>query len=309
MSSPGAPSPESPAFPPGTSVTGAAAADPVIDSPWQGLRRHTRARIALGRAGHSLPTEPLLAFRLAHAQARDAVHLPFESEALVQRLQRDLGWPAWRLRSGAADRRTYLQRPDLGRRLDEASRERLTRATAEARAGSEARFDLAFVVADGLSALAAHRHAVPLLAAIRERLEADRRPWRLAPVAVVDQGRVAVADDVAEALDARCVVILLGERPGLSSPDSLGVYLTWAARRGFTDERRNCISNVRPEGLPIDAAAGKLLYLLQRARDENQSGVGLKDEAEPPPPAIGLRAGRSDLPGPAAGAAFLLGPA
>jgi ethanolamine ammonia-lyase small subunit len=257
---------------------------PVTAAGWQGLRRYTAARIALGRAGHSLPTAPHLAFQLAHAQARDAVHLPFDAAGVAAAIEAQ-GLETLSLHSAAADRPIYLQRPDLGRRLDEASRQQLIarragRPTAE-------RFDVAFVVADGLSALAVHQNAAPLLAAITDRLANDTPPWRVAPVALVAQGRVAVGDETGELLDANAVVVLIGERPGLSSPDSLGLYITWAPRSGLTDASRNCISNVRPAGLAIDAAAAKLHYLLAESRRRQLSGVALKDETETAPASLG----------------------
>jgi len=251
----------------------------VTPSPWNDLRRYTDARIALGRAGHSLPTQAHLAFQLAHAQARDAVHLPFDAHGVAESV-RGLGLHTLSLHSAAPDRATYLQRPDLGRRLDAPSLDALAAwraADAEAAAG----FDLAFVVADGLSALAIHQNAVGLIGAVLQRLHAAaQHAWRVAPVAVVEQGRVAVGDEAGEALRARAVVVLIGERPGLSSPDSMGLYLTWAPRPGLRDDARNCISNVRPAGLAIDAAAAKLCQLLTQARLRQLTGVALKDEAD-----------------------------
>ena len=186
------------------------------------------------------------------------------------------------LHSAAGDRATYLQRPDLGRRLDEPSRERLLQWRApRSAAGDETGFDLAFVVADGLSAQAVPAQAVPLLAATLALLAADRaQTWQIAPVAVVGQARVAVGDEVGLALKARCVVVLIGERPGLSSPDSLGLYLTWQPRPGLVDANRNCISNVRPAGLAVDAAAVKLVQMLAAARTRQVTGVTLKDELD-----------------------------
>ena len=172
------------------------------------------------------------------------------------------------LHSAAATRADYLQRPDLGRRLDDASRARLATAAAGV--------DLALVAADGLSALAMQRHAAPFLAALRERLALET--WTLSPVHIVAQGRVDVGDEVGELLKARAVLVLIGERPGLSSPDSLGLYLTWAPAVGLLDERRNCISNVRPEGLAYAQAAYRLHYLLSQAFTRQLSGVELKDE-------------------------------
>ncbi len=248
--------------------------DPVAtQNPWQQLRQLTPARIALGRAGVSLPTQPQLAFQAAHAQARDAVHLPFDHAALRGQLG-EQGIASLLLHSAAPDRNAYLQRPDLGRRLDEASAQQLADA---APAGG---VDVAIVVADGLSALAVHRHAVPLIGRITEDLRAEG--WSMAPIALVEQGRVAVADEVGERLGARMSVILIGERPGLSSPDSLGIYFTYAPKVGLTDASRNCISNVRPEGLGYAMAAHKLLYLMREAWRRRLSGVQLKEEAEVP---------------------------
>jgi ethanolamine ammonia-lyase small subunit len=246
---------------------------PVIANPWQSLRKFTSARIALGRAGVSLPTRPLLEFQFAHARARDAVHLPLDRLGLCARLEA-AGYPVIELHSAAADRNEYLQRPDLGRRLNEASRARL-----QALAGAGARnFDLAFVVADGLSALAVNQHALAMLGAVRPRLvEAD---WHIAPVALIEQGRVASGDEIGELLDATMVAVLIGERPGLSSPDSLGIYLTYRPSIGKTDADRNCISNVRPRGLSFAVAAHKLFYLMNQARHRRLSGVKLKDEAD-----------------------------
>ncbi|MVW76863.1 ethanolamine ammonia-lyase subunit EutC [Pseudomonas xionganensis] len=239
---------------------------------WQPLRRLTPARIALGRAGTSLPTRAQLDFQLAHAQARDAVHLPFAAAELAERLP----GPSLLLHSAAVDRDTYLQRPDLGRCLSQQCAERLD----QHRANNPEGYDLALVVADGLSALAVERHALPMLQRIEQL--ADAEGWRLAPTCLVTQGRVAVADEVAERLGARMVVILLGERPGLSSPDSLGLYFTYAPRVGLTDASRNCISNIRLEGLSYAMASHRLLYLMREAWRRQLSGVQLKDEAQVP---------------------------
>ncbi|PHV38957.1 ethanolamine ammonia-lyase subunit EutC [Janthinobacterium sp. BJB304] len=234
---------------------------------WQALRAHTAARIALGRRGVSVPTRAQLAFQLAHAQARDAVHLALDGEALASTLAAQ-GQASVHLHSAAATRADYLQRPDLGRRLDDASRARLAAGTTGV--------DLALVAADGLSALAVQRHAAPFLAGLRERLALEA--WTLSPVHIVAQGRVAIGDEVGELIKARAVLVLIGERPGLSSPDSLGLYLTWAPKAGLLDERRNCISNVRPEGLAYAPAAYRLHYLLSQAFSRQLSGVDLKDE-------------------------------
>jgi ethanolamine ammonia-lyase small subunit len=236
--------------------------------PWQDLRQHTAARLALGRAGASMPTEELLRFGLAHAQARDAVHVALDAEPLHAALV-DRGMPALRVHSAATDRAQYLLRPDLGRRLDAGSAARLRQAAAPC--------DLAIVIADGLSSLAIHRNALPLIDAIREQIPAG---WTLGPVVVAEQGRVALGDEVGELLGARMVAMLIGERPGLSSPDSLGIYLTSDPRLGRHDAERNCISNVRPEGLDIPTAARKLWWLATAAKALGTTGVALKDRSD-----------------------------
>ena len=246
---------------------------PTPDNPWLALRNLTPARIALGRTGISLPTGAQLDFQYAHAQARDAVHLPFDHAGLRQQLQ-DRGRQSLLLHSAASDRNQYLQRPDLGRRLHEDSVQAL-REHAQANPGG---VDLAIVVADGLSALAVHRHTLPFLARFEEQAAADG--WTSAPVVLVEQGRVAVADEVGELLGARMTVMLIGERPGLSSPDSLGLYFTYAPKVGLTDAYRNCISNVRLEGLSYGMAAHRLVYLMREACRRQLSGVNLKDEAQ-----------------------------
>jgi len=250
----------------------------VITAAWDPLRRFTDARIALGRAGHSLPTAAHLNFQLAHASARDAVHLPLDAHGLAQSLQ-DMGLETLLLHSAAVDRSMYLQRPDLGRQLDETSRKLLAERTPVDH--STPQYDLAFVVADGLSALAMHRNAEPLIAAVLARLHTEPgQVWTVAPIAVVEQGRVAIGDEIGHALQARTVVVLIGERPGLSSPDSLGIYLTWEPQVGRTDAQRNCISNVRTGGLAVDAAAAKLCQLLVKSRALQCTGIGLKDDAD-----------------------------
>jgi ethanolamine ammonia-lyase small subunit len=243
------------------------------DNPWLALRHLTSARIALGRTGTSLPTGAQLDFQYAHAQARDAVHLPFDACAVSETL-RAKGRETVLLHSAAADRDSYLQRPDKGRRLDEASVHTL-RERAAAHPGG---VDVAIVVADGLSSLAVHRHAVPFLVRLEELASAEG--WTLSPVMLVEQGRVAIADEIGELLGAKMSVILIGERPGLSSPDSLGVYFTYGPRVGLNDAHRNCISNVRLEGLSYPMAAHRLLYLMREACKRQLSGVSLKDDAQ-----------------------------
>jgi ethanolamine ammonia-lyase small subunit len=246
--------------------------DPVVKNPWQQLRRFTQARIALGRAGVSLPTAPQLAFQLDHAQARDAVQMALDDEALAQSLTASLGLPCVRVCSAAGERAAYLRRPDLGRMLDD--RSRIALAALERPA---APYDIGFVIADGLSALAIERHALPFLRAWLDLLPAGA--MTLAPLVIARQGRVALGDEVAQLLGVQLVVVMIGERPGLSSPDSMGLYMTWQPRVGLTDERRNCISNVRPAGLAYPDAAARLHYLVAEARRRGVSGVALKDDS------------------------------
>lgn len=247
----------------------------VVANPWEKLRQYTPARIALGRAGVSLPTAPHLAFQLAHARARDAVHHELDAEMLSAALTRR-GHEAIVLHSAASNRLMYLQRPDKGRRLDPASC-----AILEKRVGMGSQgYDIAFVIGDGLSALAIEENASPFLEQMASRL-ADGS-WRLAPIVIVKEARVAIGDEIGELLGAEIVAILIGERPGLSSPDSMGIYMTYKPRVGLTDEARNCISNVRREGLSHDAAAHKLHYLMTESRRRRLSGVHLKDESEAP---------------------------
>jgi ethanolamine ammonia-lyase small subunit len=232
------------------------------------LRALTPARVGLGRTGVSQRTSTLLAFQWAHAQARDAVHAQLEATALAASLREMAGGDVMRLHSMAGDRATYLQRPDLGRRLDERSRTALIDA-------ARGPYDLSLVVADGLSALAVERHAVPLLWALLPQVE----QWRLAPLCLVEQGRVAIGDEIGAALGVQACVVLSGERPGLSSPESLGVYLTWQPRVGRTDAERNCISNIRADGLSYVQAAAHLTAYLREAFRRKLTGVALKDEA------------------------------
>jgi len=245
----------------------------VIANPWQQLRQFTAARIALGRAGAGLPTERLLEFQLAHAQAQDAVHQPLDTATLAAELNASCGLAATQLHSKAPTRAAYLQRPDWGRRLDDPSRQRLQTLSGDLAAN----FDLAITLVDGLSSRAVQANAVPLLKALAQTLAEDAQSWQLAPVTIVEQGRVAIGDEVGELLNARAVIVLIGERPGLSSPDSLGIYYTWAPKVGLTDASRNCISNVRLAGLKFEDAVTRLMYLLTESRAKNYSGVNLKD--------------------------------
>jgi ethanolamine ammonia-lyase small subunit len=230
--------------------------------------------VGLAQTGVSLETRDLLDFERCHAMARDAVHARLESAALAATLSNLTGVAAVRLHSAAADRTTYLQRPDLGRKLDEPSRTALEQ---EVRLASP---ELALVVADGLSALAVERHAAPLLAELLPRLKDSRAGgWKLGQVCVVEQGRVGIGDEIGALLAAEIVVVLIGERPGLSSPDSLGAYITWEPKPGRTDAERNCVSNIRPEGLSYARAADELAYILNEARRLRLTGVALKAEA------------------------------
>lgn len=246
----------------------------VVANPWSKLRQYTPARIALGRSGTSLPTKPHLEFQLAHARARNAVHhelsIPTLKDALTSR-----GHSVLEVRSAAANRPEYLQRPDKGRRLHDDSR-----AFLEAHPKPAASADVVFVIGDGLSALAIEENAVPFLDIMLPKLRDNG--WSTAPLVVVKEARVAVGDEVGALLGARMVVVLIGERPGLSSPDSMGIYLTFNPRVGLTDESRNCISNVRREGLSYAGAAHKLGYLMTEAKARQLSGVNLKDEADIP---------------------------
>lgn len=243
--------------------------EPQPADPWSVLRRHTPARIGLGRAGTSLPTAEVLRFAAAHAQARDAVHVPLDVPALAAVLAAD-GWQTLQARSRAPTREDYLRRPDWGRRLDDGS-------AAALRAAAAGPVDLTIVVADGLSATATQQHAVPLLRALREALSGT---LAIAPLVIATQSRVALADEVGELLQARLALILLGERPGLSSPDSLGAYLTHGPRVGCTDTQRNCISNIRPQGLAPEAAARRIAWLLKESLRRGLSGTALKDDSE-----------------------------
>jgi ethanolamine ammonia-lyase small subunit len=239
------------------------------DGLWAGLRRLTAARIGLKRTGASLATGPLLDFKLAHARARDAVHEPLEETRLAADLA-GLGGPVLTVASAATNRSNYLMRPDLGRRLAPDSE-----ATLAPHAG---RYDVVFVVADGLSARAVQTHAEPTLAAVLPTLRAEG--LSIAPPVVVRHGRVAIGDAIAALLGADCVAVLIGERPGLTAPDSMGAYLTWRPGPHTTDADRNCISNIRPDGIGYADAARKLVHMLRAMRARRISGVQLKDDSD-----------------------------
>lgn len=266
------------ADPPSRELSGEPAHEPSHE-PWVDLRRFTAARIALARTGASLATGPLLEFRLAHARARDAVHAPLDEARLIADLA-GLGLPVLAVASAADDRQGYLMRPDLGRCLAPEAAAVLAAYRSEDTSG----YDVAFVVSDGLSAHAVQAHARPVLAEVLPRLRADG--WRIAPLVVARQGRVAIGDAIASALHAHIVTMLIGERPGLSAPDSMGAYLTWLPpsrpAAAITDAERNCISNIRPEGLPYGEAAFKLAHLLRAIRARGLSGVQLKDDGDRP---------------------------
>ncbi len=223
------------------------------------LRSYTNARVDLGRVGDSVPTGALLEFRLAHAKARDAVHQPLDSRSLIQEFA-GAGWQSIVLTSQARTREEYLLRPDLGRRLSQPSYNRLIAEPLE--------IPLLFCVADGLSASAVHRHAAHLLKELNPATH---------PIILIEQGRVAIGDHIGELVNAELCVLLIGERPGLSSPDSLGVYITYHPKPGRTDAERNCVSNIHDQGLSYQSAAAKIHYLIQEARLRKLTGVDLKE--------------------------------
>ncbi len=216
-----------------------------VQDPWADLKQFTRARIALGRVGSSLPTKEILNFGMSHAMARDAVHLALDVGSLEKQIQ-SLGCDVLKLHSRAPDRASYLLRPDWGRRLNDESAQ-IIKALSQ-----QKKIDVSIVIGDGLSSLAVQKHAAPMLEAIQQTLPSE---WNMGAIAIASQARVALADEVGELMGARLVILLIGERPGLSSPDSLGIYLTYQPKVGCSDADRNCISNVRPEGLSYEAAA------------------------------------------------------
>ncbi len=241
------------------------------DDSWKALNRFTGARIALGRAGMSLTTQTHLEFQLAHARAKDSVTIPLDFSGLERQLVED-GFQTIQLSSRAVDRSTFLQRPDQGRLLDSASVEKLERLAVENPAP-----DIVVVIADGLSSTAIERHARPFLRMAVPELRGQG--VTVAPIVLVKQGRVAVGDHVGEILSAQMSILLIGERPGLSSPDSMGIYFTFHPRRGVTDAGRNCISNIHGNGLSTENAVAKLLFLAGKAQELQLSGVPLKEDA------------------------------
>jgi len=243
--------------------------DSTVQDPWGDLKRFTRARIALGRVGSSLPTKEILNFGMSHAMAKDAVHLALDVDALKLQIE-SLDCDVISLHSRAPDRASYLLRPDWGRRLNDQSAKLLIDQV-------EKSIDVLIVIGDGLSSLAVQRHAAPMLNAILQSIPSH---WKIGPVVIASQSRVALADEAGSLMKAQMVILLIGERPGLSSPDSLGIYLTYQPRVGCSDADRNCISNVRPEGLCYESAARKLIWLAKESLRLKLSGVALKDESD-----------------------------
>jgi ethanolamine ammonia-lyase small subunit len=240
---------------------------------WDFLNQFTQARIAIGRTGTSLPTHFLLHFRLEHAKARDAVYSILDKNKIKEDLSP--AFTIFDLHTQAQDRLAYLKNPNQGRRLSQTSQQLLQK-----NANHLPSHDVVFVIADGLSATAVNSHASPILNHVIPYLQA--KSWEVAPICLVEQGRVACADEISVLLKAKIAVILIGERPGLSAADSMGIYLTFQPSIGTTDERRNCISNIRPEGLAYPLAKAKLIYLLEMMKSKQLSGVALKDEEDLP---------------------------
>lgn len=238
---------------------------------WGKLKELTDARIALGRVGCSVPTAPLLAFQLAHAQAKDAVLQGLDVEKLTEQLQHQ-AVDILHIESCATDKALYLKRPDLGRNLSDSAREQLQNYQTTHTQNK----DVLIVIGDGLSARAIEENAVALIESLLQVFQ--EQGWSVAPLVIAQGSRVALGDEVAEILQADMLVMLIGERPGLSSPDSLGIYYTWQAKQGCHDAMRNCISNVRPAGLSVQVATQRLLALMQNSKQRRLSGVNLKDE-------------------------------
>jgi ethanolamine ammonia-lyase small subunit len=237
---------------------------------WHPLKAFTNARIALGRTGTAIPLKEVLQFKLAFAHAKDAVYSALNVEELKKKLI-VFNLPIYSLQSKAINREMYLQRPDFGRLLNTASINLLKENK------SVIKYDVAIIIADGLSAIAMNKHAFSVVELLINELK--RLNYSIAPITIVEQGRVAIGDETGYYLNAQMSVVLIGERPGLTSPDSMGAYLTYNPKLGLTDERRNCVSNIRPEGLVYEFAAQKILYLIQESLRLKLSGVELKDNS------------------------------
>jgi len=233
------------------------------------LKAFTDARIFIGREGNSIPTNELLKFQCAHAAAKDAVYAELSNEHLVNAVKNELGIDCLELHSCANNREEYLKKPGLGRQLNSDSIKKIT-------AFEPKGYTSAIVLADGLSAHAIKEHAIPFLKLFLSQIKTAE--WQIAPICIVNQARVAVGDEVGSLLKAEIVIVCIGERPGLSSPDSMGIYFTYHPLPGLTDESRNCISNIRTRGLSYESAANKLYYLLQKAFQLKLSGTQLKDD-------------------------------
>ncbi len=236
---------------------------------WQFLQNYTPARIARGRTGHSIPTNELLKFQADHAQARDAVYSELNTTDLNELISKAFDLQILNLKSEVKNSSQYLQRPDLGRTLSQISKQELMSINI-------LESDICFVLTDGLSAEAINHHALPILEILIPKLTTIN--WKIAPICIVEQGRVAVADEIGFLLKSEIVVVLIGERPGLTSPNSMGAYITFRPNVGMTDESRNCVSNIRPEGMDFQMAADKILYLITEMKTIKLSGVNLKDE-------------------------------
>lgn len=252
----------------------------VTNNQWKKLKAFTSARIAVGRAGISIPTNEMLKFQLDHAQARDAVHVPLNPEIYSKRLNDGLAKSVFKeslfvagsplvVASEARERSQYLQRPDLGRQLNQTSQE-----TLKAHAGQ---YDLAICIVDGLSSKAIEQNALPFIQTLLVSIAEVN--MSVAPLTVCTQGRVAVGDEITELLGAKTAIVLIGERPGLMSPDSMGLYLTYGAKKGCNDAQRNCISNIRPDGLSYIEAVNKAMYLINESNRLKLSGVNLKERS------------------------------
>ena len=240
---------------------------------WEKLKQFTDARIAIGRAGCSIPTQAMLEFQLAHAQARDAVYQVLDTTNIQKNLKK-IGLESLAVHSQALDKEEYLKRPDLGRVINNEAKQILQHYQEK----NNQPFDVCIVIGDGLSALAIEENAVSFISALKMYIEQEK--WSLAPIIIASGSRVALGDQVAEIFNAKMLIMLIGERPGLSSPDSMGIYYTWEAKTGFLDAKRNCISSVRPAGLSIAIAVQRLMNLMKKSNELGYSGVNLKDEHE-----------------------------